>query len=123
MTFVLGADATAGALDETGHKGEGRRVAKSDRPGSPSLLRSWVTRAWGEVWRPHPQQCLPEVAPRGEQIGPEETTLGGSHPDSVLRSRILRSRTQTLDSWERRQRKRAGVRWMLEGELGPEHSR
>ena len=53
MTFVLGADATAGALEETGHKGEGRRVAKSDRPGSPSLLRSWVTRAWGEVWRPH----------------------------------------------------------------------
>lgn len=54
MTFVLGADSTAGALEETGHKGEGRRVAKGGRPGSPSRLRSWMTWAWGEVWRPHP---------------------------------------------------------------------
>lgn len=31
MTFVLDADATAGFLEETGLKGEGRRVAKGDR--------------------------------------------------------------------------------------------
>ena len=31
MTFVLGADATAGVLEETRHEGEGRRGAKGDR--------------------------------------------------------------------------------------------
>lgn len=79
MTFVLGADATAGILEETRHKGEGRRVAKGDR--DREVPRGSVPGSLGCGGRcgAPPNSCLREVAPRGEQIGPEETALGGSH--------------------------------------------
>nr|XP_005901914.1 PREDICTED: homeobox protein BarH-like 1 [Bos mutus] len=84
MTFVLGADSTAGALEETGHKGEGRRVAKGGRPGSPSRLRSWMTWACGEVPGPHRQQLEleklhhPELWARRPRVVPSARSRQGS---------------------------------------------
>ncbi|CAI9171222.1 unnamed protein product [Rangifer tarandus platyrhynchus] len=67
MTFVLGADATAGVLEETRHKGEGRRVAKGDR--DREVPRGSVPGSLGCGGRcgVPPSSCLREVAPRGAE--------------------------------------------------------
>ncbi|CAN0462126.1 unnamed protein product [Rangifer tarandus platyrhynchus] len=73
MTFVLGADATAGVLEETRHKGEGRRVAKGDR--DREVPRGSVPGSLGCGGRcgVPPSSCLRERS----AVGSEEQSSGG----------------------------------------------